>query len=58
MELSPTYWKAQLTLLAVHVDEGHQEQAAAIAAFIRTTCQDPRTLTRTGELVAMLGATR
>jgi len=54
VRLSPTYWQAQLALLAVYVDDGRTEQARSVATDIRTRCRDERVVRRADELVAML----
>lgn len=54
VRLSPTYWQAQLALLAVYVDEARPERARSVAADIRNRCRDERVIRRADELVAML----
>ncbi|MCK5379484.1 MAG: hypothetical protein KAJ78_08760, partial [Acidobacteria bacterium] len=56
VQLSPTYWQAQLTLLAVNIDLGREEQASAIAGYIRTQSRNPSIGVQVEELMTMLGA--
>ena len=53
-QLSPTYWQAQLALLAVHVDLEDEKQAQTIVDLITRRCRDPQVNQRAKELAAML----
>jgi arylsulfatase A-like enzyme/Tfp pilus assembly protein PilF len=54
LEIDPTYWKAQLALLAAHVDHRQVAEAERVFRAIQDGCRDPEVLEQARDMMAHL----
>ena len=51
LDVAPDYWQTYLALLALQVDQGEREQAAATMALLSARCRDERILSEARRLM-------